>query len=358
MTVQKTIIEGISELLFTNDYVVVPGFGGFIARHQLAHYSVGKSILYPPSKKVMFNVQLKQNDGILAGWLKEKLGCDFAEAGRHLSDFAAYSTMLLETRRRLEFEGLGLFYLDFENNICFEPKSDVNFLIDSFGLPGVTLRELGPEKEVQKPVIETKDRVVTPEMEQEKTQTPVRRRNYRRIATLAVGLPLLGAALLFAAARMQPNSNFMAGLFGAKSEATYSPASYAENITEINVKVSEPYLVDANGYAGLNLLSENKTTIVDISAVKTESRTLHPSSSHHVTLSGKFQVVLGCFSVTQNADRMIHKLKKQNIHAAISGTNAKGLHVVSAGGFDTKEDATALLMQIKDKCPSAWVMGN
>ncbi|MBK7666303.1 MAG: hypothetical protein IPJ32_02560 [Sphingobacteriaceae bacterium] len=73
MIVQKAIINGISELLYNHDYVVVPGFGGFVSRNQLSHYSVNKEVLNPPSKKILFNVQLKQNDGILASWLKEKL---------------------------------------------------------------------------------------------------------------------------------------------------------------------------------------------------------------------------------------------------------------------------------------------
>ncbi|MGZ3931312.1 MAG: SPOR domain-containing protein, partial [Bacteroidia bacterium] len=320
-----------------------------------AHYSLNKGVLHPPSKKVLFNVQLKQNDGILAGWLKERLSCDFAEVNRHLADFAAYCTMLLDTKRRLEFESLGIFYLDFENNICFEPKTDINFLIESFGLSSITLKELEAEKTIEKPLIETKDRFEKTEVVEPKP--PVRKRNYRRIAAIAVGLPVFAAALLFAASQMQPNSHFGATLFGTKNEAVYSPVNYSGNISEITLKSPEPYVVDANGYAGVNLLAENKTTVVNVSAVKTESKTIRPS--HHTrstSFAGKYQVVLGCFGVTQNADRLVNKLSKENISAGISGTNAKGLHIVSAGGFDDKESATALLMRIKDKCPSAWVM--
>ena len=132
MNVQKTIINGISELLYTHDYVVVPGFGGFVSRHQLSHYSLNKEVLNPPSKKIMFNVQLKQNDGVLTSWLKEKINCNFDLATKHIEEFAAQCKILLDTKHRLEFENLGLFYLDLEKNICFEPKTDINFLIESF----------------------------------------------------------------------------------------------------------------------------------------------------------------------------------------------------------------------------------
>jgi hypothetical protein len=354
MTVQKTIIQGISELLYNNDYVVVPGFGGFVAKHQLAYYSVSKSVLHPPSKKVLFNIQLKQNDGILAGWLKEKLNCDFNEVNKHLEEFSNYSKMLLDTKRRLEFENLGLFYLDFENNICFEPKADINFLIESFGLSSIALKEIEIEIPVEKKVIETHDRFQKVEVVK-----PVKKKNYKRIAALVIGIPFITVTLLLAVTQIQPNSDFAANVFGIKGSAgNYSTVNYNSNLSELNIPATEPYAVDANGYSSVKLFEEDKLTVVNISApdkteVKTKHHTIHISTPG---MSGKFQVVLGCFGIERNAEKMIRKLAKENITAGLSGVNAKGLHVVSGGGFNDKDSATAFLISIKDKCPSAWVM--
>jgi cell division septation protein DedD len=357
MTVQKTIIQGISELLYNNDYVVVPGFGGFVAKHQLAHYSVNKSVLHPPSKKVLFNIQLKQNDGILAGWLKEKLNCDFNEVNKHLEEFSNYSKMLLDTKRRLEFENLGLFYLDFENNICFEPKADINFLIESFGLSSIALREIEAEVPVEKKEIETIDRFALHQAEDDKK--PIKKRNYKRIAALVVGIPFITVALMLAVTQIQPNSNFAANVLGLKGSSTnYSTANYNNNLTELNVPAIEPYAVDANGYSSVKLFEEDKLITVNISApdkteVKAKHHTIHVASPN---LSGKFQIVLGAFGIEANAHRLIKKLAKQNVKAGVNGVNAKGLHIVSGGGFNDKDSATAFLISIKDKCPSAWIM--
>lgn len=348
MIVQKAIINGISELLYNHDYVVVPGFGGFVSRNQLSHYSVNKEVLNPPSKKILFNVQLKQNDGILASWLKEKINCDFNQANKHIEEFAAHCKVLLDTKHRLEFENLGLFYLDFEKNICFEPKTDINFLIDSFGLSSITLKELEKE-EVQK-VIETKDRFEKVEI------TPtIKKRNYRRIATLAVGIPVLGMAILFAVNFVKPNTISYSKVFGGVNEMSYSPLNYNSSVAELEVKSATPYVVDANGYATINLF-ENKTVAVNISAVKTESHTITKRYSHEIIMNGKYQVVMGCFSVKGNAKKFIRTLSSENLRAGISGVNAKGLHVVSCGAFNDKESAVALLQSIKSKYPNAWVM--
>jgi hypothetical protein len=65
---------------------------------------------------------------------------------------------------------------------------------------------------------------------------------------------------------------------------------------------------------------------------------------------------MGCFGVESNAKRLIKKLAKEHVKAGISGVNAKGLHVVSCGGFDDKTQAAELLSSIKPKFPSAWIM--
>ena len=356
MIVQKAIINGISELLFTHDYVVVPGFGGFVSKYQLSHYSVNKEVLHPPSKKILFNVQLKQNDGILASWLKEKINCDFNEATKHIEEFSAHCKVILDTKHRLEFENLGLFYLDFEKNICFEPKTEVNFLIESFGLSNIALKELEKE-EVQNVIVrkdsfgETKDR-----FEQVEIKQVVKQRNYKRIAAIAVGIPVVGMAILFAVNFVKPNTISYSKVLGmAGNEVSYAPLNYNSSLTELEIKNTEPYVVDANGYAAINLF-DNKTIAVNISAVKTESHTVTKHYSHEIRLAGKYQVVVGCFSVKSNAKKFIRSLSSENLRAGISGVNAKGLQVVSCGGFNDKESALALLQTIKSKYPNAWVM--
>ena len=346
MTIQNNIIKGISELLFNNDYVVVPGFGGFVSRHQLAHYSVNKGVLHPPAKKIVFNVQLKQNDGVLAAWLKDNLKCDFKDANIHLDEFSSYCKLVLNTKRRMEFENLGLFYLDFENNICFEPKTDINFLIESFGLSPVSLREI--EAETKKEV-ETIDR-----FEKAETKPIIKKRNYKRMAAFAIGIPVFATVMLLVASKVKPGVFSLAGMLGSKT-GNYIPLNYSNNFNEISLNAIDPYVVDANGYANVNIFNNEKLITVNINAVKTEATTI-VNHVKHISFSGKFQVVLGCFSINENATRMIHILAVQNIKAGISGINAKGLHVVSCGAFNDKESALAHLQSVKSKYPSAWIM--
>ena len=72
--------------------------------------------------------------------------------------------------------------------------------------------------------------------------------------------------------------------------------------------------------------------------------------------NGPFQIVVGCFSIEQNAHKLIKQLHDQNIEAGISGQNARGLYIVSVAGFTSENLARTKLNQVKQHYPSAWIM--
>ena len=74
---------------------------------------------------------------------------------------------------------------------------------------------------------------------------------------------------------------------------------------------------------------------------------IHSISSSTNSASAKFQIVVGCFSVKDNATRLVNTLRGRNIDAALNGVNKNGLHVVSAGSTNNMEEARQLLMDCK-----------
>ena len=65
-----SIEQHISELLFDHDCVIVPSLGGFLASNQNSVITANL-VLFPPFRKIAFNVYLKNNDGLLANHLVE-----------------------------------------------------------------------------------------------------------------------------------------------------------------------------------------------------------------------------------------------------------------------------------------------
>ena len=61
----KSVSHYISELLFLHDCVIVPKFGGFVSNPKSAQLNKTTGALTPPSKQILFNPNLKTNDGLL-----------------------------------------------------------------------------------------------------------------------------------------------------------------------------------------------------------------------------------------------------------------------------------------------------
>ncbi len=350
------ITQLIAELLYKHDCVIVPNFGGFVARQQSAHFSKGNSLLQPPTKQLLFNKNLIHQDGLLVSALMESNDASYIEANQQLTDYTDYIQSLLQAKKRFELANIGLLYIDAENALRFEPKADVNFLIESFGFEPVMATELAIE--VEKPIEKQfEDRRVVIE------HLPVQhKKSYAKIAALAVGIPATLAFLLFAAYSkpMQPLLQSSLNPFYTP-EKTYNPinSNYAKAFVIKEVK-KQVLLEDINGCATFQLDEGSAILIATTKPFNNEVSTVISksvlSTKNRKAFEGNYQVVMGCFGVITNAQKLVKDLEKHNVTASVSGTNAKGLHVVSCGGFNTKEEADNLLASIKPNYPKAWIM--
>ena len=348
----------IAELLFKHDCVIVPNFGGFVARNYSSNFNKGSNVLYPQSKHILFNKNLIHNDGLLISALMQKNDMPIVDATKHIEDYKDYVQSLLTIKKRFELDNIGLLYIDTENNLRFEAKTDVNFLLESFGFEPVIANELVIEPEKQISIKQFEDRKIVVE-----TVIP-KKRSYAKIATLAIGVPVTLAFLLFAA-YSKPMQPLLQSSFNPfyTPEKTYSPTKLKDSKTIFIKNIEkQSLLVDANGFATFQL-TENGTVLIaninDSIAITDKTSVIKPSfatSKNNQNFDGKFQVVVGCFGVEENAEKLIKELHLKNVSAGISGVNSKGLHVVSCGGFSSKEEATNLLSSVKADFPNAWVM--
>lgn len=352
MSVQQTIIKGIKSQLFLNNYLVLPGFGGFVLKSTPSHFSASGGMLIPPSKTVSFNAQLKQNDGILAIWLQNTLGCTANEALTHLTEFSEFCAGILNAKRRLSLEAIGFFYLDFENNICFEPQQDSNFLNSSFGLTPLSVKPI--EEEL---VRETKrepefiDRTLHAS-EPQPQFVPVKR-SYRRFISPAILSLVFVSLMVLLTINSKINGEMQSSVFGENSGSAYQPIGYSELAITTNTKKQTAYVADANGIATLNLEGSKKLPVKVLDTGLPSSGT--SSSDSEFNGVSKYEIVLGCFTVLKNAQRMVKKISGRDIRVAISGKNAKGMYVVSNGSFKTKEQAMDQLQQLQSDFPNAWI---
>ena len=128
----KKIEQHIFELLFQHDCVILSDFGGFVANYVSAKVDESTHRVFPPSKHVIFNKYLFNNDGLLAHKIIARDNISYEEALIEISKFVGEIQSSLSISKRFEIDNVGVLFLDPANNICFKPSS-TNFLINSFG---------------------------------------------------------------------------------------------------------------------------------------------------------------------------------------------------------------------------------
>ena len=77
----------IVQLLHDHDCVIVPEFGGFVAQYKPASLDRVTGFYSPPSKQILFNINLKNNDGLLANIVAQEQDISFQRAIQVIADF-------------------------------------------------------------------------------------------------------------------------------------------------------------------------------------------------------------------------------------------------------------------------------
>lgn len=129
-------------LLLSNDCVIVPDFGGFMAHHVDARYDGRDSMFLPPLRTIGFNPQLKINDSLLAQSYVEAYDISYPEALRRIEEEVNEIRQVLENTGKYEFNNIGTIYLNDHGNYSFDP-CEAGLLTPSFyGLGGFEIKPL------------------------------------------------------------------------------------------------------------------------------------------------------------------------------------------------------------------------
>lgn len=123
-------------LLLSNDCVIVPGFGGFMAHHADARYDGTDNMFLPPLRTVGFNPQLTMNDSLLVLSYVETYDMSYPEALRRIEDEVAEIRQTLENEGKYEVDNVGILSLNEDGNIEFEPHEAGILTPDFYGLGG------------------------------------------------------------------------------------------------------------------------------------------------------------------------------------------------------------------------------
>ena len=310
---KNTIEHYISQLLYTNDCVILIGFGGFVCSNTTSKLNRQTGLLSPPNRSILFNNQLIDNDGLLINQIAKTEEISQERAKDLVLKFVEKNTTNLKKYRSLRFNKIGLFTLKNDNTIVFTQDLANNYNLDSFGMQSAVFTSV---KRDNSEIIEGQLKIIK------------QKNNFsskRLLKVAAILIPLIGISLVSLTQQKNINSIYtqMADLnpFNTEVEENTSIA-----IAEINKKVNTP--------------------ILNIEIDNTDMKPALVEQKHYI--------IAGAFSVEKNATKMMNKLNRWNYNSTI--INNKSIMRVSYDSFTTKNQAINALVSIRKENPDAWIL--
>ncbi len=358
----------IGDLLLQNNCVIIPSFGGFVAQQTSAKIDFKTGKAFPPSKSILFNKQLINNDGLLINELSKKNNISYNQAQLDVEEKVNEWNQIIQAGSRVELDRIGFLYRDAENNLCFEQDRYFNLLLASFGLDrihfvteeDVKIIEKKIEFDSQKiiPAVETTEKKTTKIIEHPVLQ-PKKRNAWKYIA-VACMLPIA-----FYSFWIPMKTDVLES--GIISFQDFNPFHKTEVFQYKQVPIDFS-LEEKNKDNSLSKQIEELPSSVSVYsykydddlyiAVKTPEKTVNSQketdniADENSILLNELNYIVGCFSKKSNAINLVKNLKKQGFSARIVDVH-NGLHRVSAGAAFSKEE----LANIKNSATAVGLKG-
>lgn len=332
----SNISHTISDLLQFNECVTIPDFGAFVVNPASAQIDMAKNRLTPPGKKLTFNKNIVTNDGLLANAVSLNEGISYEDAVVYLKGFVFEIREELKNKNVFEFHHLGSFYRTNGNLLKFE--SGVIESLGSFGLEQFHLTPLASQLNTGKEAILAHPETIKTEIKYvQKTGT------FGRVGWGLALIPVL-AYLTWV-----PSNS---GLLNSQRDFQLS------NLNPFKTNPCEEYTPRPAGLTEINLaddgLLNEDFNEIDYQFARAES-THVVIQEPIVSLPLIYQIIGGCFSDQDNANRLVSKLQNQGYEAKIFDQKGK-LFRVTYGGFATQKEARKVLRKVQANTNvSAWL---
>ena len=349
-------------LLLSNDCVIVPDFGGFMAHHVDAHYDEDEGLFLPPQRTLGFNPQLKINDSLLAQSYVEAYDISYPEAVLRIEDEVNELKMHLQTKGFYELSSIGTLEFNENGNYVFTPCEAGILTPDLYGLYSFemtplkisaapvpeTVEEEEEEKEATQifnmnPLerdVETTEAEAEVEAEDEEEEDVVRIKFSWIRNAVAVAAILL--AVFFAAMPTGKTEMMTRTISNINSNLFFGMMSKDTNTSKIEISKAD-----------IQKPTNKADTISKLEKIKTEQ------TVKAEPVKKGYCIVLASQVSKRNAEMFIERLKAKGLDSAeiYVKQKAQSIRRVVCGNFQTQEEAYNELRKIHkdEELKDAWV---
>lgn len=394
-----SVEELIGNLLLRHNCVIVPSFGGFVAKQSSATIDYKNGVMLPPRKSILFNRQLINNDGLLISEFASTNQVYYSSAEATVKFSVSDWNEKLRNGERVTLDRVGYLFYDQEKNICFEQDRFFNLLLESYGLGKVhfvaeeDLQIIQHKVEI-KPVYFDEEKEATPfklvtlpilEVERENSEESVNIIEHPEVKSSSKMWKYIAAAVLipigFYSFWIPMKTNVLESgvlsfrdfnTFYKAEEGSYLKSNFANSkfVTTSERTLEEQtknlpsdvyvYSYSFDGEPIHVLLKENTSGITEanVEVIKAPVEVITPkievvkTQKTPVSKSGSLHFIVGSFSNEENAKAVIADLKSKGLEAY--QLVDKGLFKVSAGNAKNSTEMKSISEKSKTIGYSGW----
>ena len=372
----------ISELLYEYECVVIPGFGGFIVNDRPASINRITHQFSPPFRKVMFNIHLSANDGLLINHIANLDHISYVEAKQMVLDFAKHCHEEIKSGNKISFKNIGRLYKNNEGHITFEQNEQVNYNDDAFGLgsfysPAIE-RATDEEriKGIVEPLLTGKTKPIDRKLSTSR-KTSLKRRRRAGAVVLILFLLLLGIGGGFTikenATNYWQHYSMLIPVFHM-DQTMDKPERDMHAVQKKVPIISESEISELKGSEDVNedIMEEPGNSEEEISmpvidnsiesnlTKETPEKEIPKDDDQMPDIKPQkrpYLIITGSFSEESNAQKLVNILKQSGIEALIADTTKNGMFRVAYASFPTIEEAKQTLYTLRNKAyPDAWIL--
>jgi len=332
-------------LLLSNDCVIVPGFGGFMAQYVDARKDEVDGSFLPPIRSIGFNPRVTVNDSLLAQSYADSYDMSYPEACQRVEREVGELKKRISTDGYYEFNGIGTVSVNGEGNYEFTPCKAGILTPELYGLDCFRMKTLSELRDMSAkpwPVVSAGQPMAERDGVSVRGNDDYDKRHTQRVIALwrNVAVACIAAILFLLVPSPLVNSAQMAGNnidFRLLNRVMPHEMTTGRQGVENAIKVSSQAVKQLDNQKDKNIDSSNE-----------------PSDE---PLSGP------CFSIVV-ASR-VSKANAMAYAAELTQRGFKDVHVcqrahvkVLMGAFHTHEDAMKYLQKLRDceEFSGAWVV--
>lgn len=326
--------KNITELLKNHDCVIVPGFGGFLARYQPARIDPVRHRFEPPCRLISFNSRLTGNDGLLINHISRTSGLPYKKAEEIVENFSSQLKQQLESNQEIEISGIGKLAFTGGGQLIFSSPVNHDLWEEGFGLDSF----IAPR------IVKKEKRVRTTQQRTDRKPARVRKGMPAAVKiTIATAVPLiifLLYGIIHPTGIKKLTTNY-SGIIQLGSWNNYD-----------NTRASTPVFTMTN----INYEDPQGLALINPQFRKNEGIKLTPDDLVN-KVPGGYHIIAGTFTSEIAAADFIELYRMKGYTPLITGMNDRGDYRVSVKSFVRKNDALEFLAMFrKEEIPDAWLL--